>query len=71
MQGGMCKCPHHKVIPVLIVLFGLTFLLGALGVISGNTVSIIWPSLIILGGLMKLTKGMCKCCSVEAPKPTM
>lgn len=59
-----CNCPHHKVIPLLIVLFGLTFLLGELGVLSSGAVSMIWPILVVVGGLMKLGEkaGMCKCC---------
>ena len=62
---GVCKCPHHKVFPILIILLGLDFLLGALGVISWHVANIIWPVLVILAGLMKLgTKsGMCKCCA--------
>lgn len=63
MQNGMCKCPHHKVFPILIVLFGLTFLLGALGVLTEGAVSIIWPLIVIIAGLKKLGKGMCKCCA--------
>lgn len=63
MMGGMCKCPHHKMIPLFIILFGVDFLLGTLGVLNMYTVNIIWPILIILGGLMKMTKGMCKCCA--------
>ncbi|OGL66850.1 hypothetical protein A2753_00145 [Candidatus Uhrbacteria bacterium RIFCSPHIGHO2_01_FULL_47_11] len=56
----MCKCPHHKVVPGLVVLFGLLFLLGALGMVSQQTVSIGWPILVILAGLMHWSKGMCK-----------
>ena len=62
MQGGVCKCPHHKVVPTLVVLFGLMFLLEALGFISTSTVDVVWPLFVIAGGLMKLTGGMCKCC---------
>lgn len=59
-----CACPHHKVIPVLIVLFGLTFLLGALGILTPGFVNIAWPIIVIAGGLMKWVNksGMCKCC---------
>ncbi len=57
-----CGCPCHRTVGVLIVLFGLTFLLGHLDIIPSNIVGIIWPSLIILGGLKKTFKGMCKCC---------
>ena len=67
MGGGvknMCKCPHHKVMPVLIILFGLTFLLGNWGTLSWGAVNMIWPVLVILGGAMKFSEksGMCKCC---------
>lgn len=66
MQGmkNVCSCPHHKVVPVLVVLFGLTFLLGALGILTSGFVMIAWPVLVIAGGLMKwMSKsGMCKCC---------
>ena len=57
-----CKCPHHKMIPGIVILFGLTLLIGVLGVISLEAVSIVLPVLIILGGLQKMMGGMCKCC---------
>ncbi len=61
---NVCKCPHHKVMPILVILFGLTFLLGAWDVLNENTVGIVWPVLVILAGAMKLGErsGMCKCC---------
>ena len=59
---NVCPCPHHKVIPVLIVLFGLTFLLGQWGILTSGFVNTVWPILIIAGGIMKLTSKMCKCC---------
>jgi len=61
---NMCKCGHHKVFPVLVVLFGLLFLLEAIGVVTSGFVMILWPILVIAGGLMKLgsKSGMCKCC---------
>lgn len=64
MKGDMdkCRCPHHKVVPGLVALFGLVFLLGALGVLSANIVSILWPIVIIIGGVVKMTSGSCKCC---------
>ncbi|MDO8655313.1 MAG: hypothetical protein Q7R48_02745 [bacterium] len=57
-----CGCVHHKAFPVLIVLFGLLFLLGEMNVVAASTVNLGWPILIILAGLVKLSKGMCKCC---------
>lgn len=65
-QGGegknICKCPHHKMIPALIVLFGVLFLLEALGVIAMSLVSVVWPVLVILAGLQKMMAGKCRCC---------
>lgn len=61
-MDGMCRCPHHKVKPVLVILFGVLFLLGSYGVVSEHTVEIGWPILVILAGLMKLFSGWCKCC---------
>lgn len=59
-----CKCHHHKVLGLLVILFGLTFLLGNWGILSLTTVNLVWPMLVILAGLMKLIEkmGMCKCC---------
>ena len=57
----MCaKCMKTK--GLLVVLFGLAFLLQAFGILSAITVSYIWPILVIIagaGGLMKR-----KCCEV-------
>lgn len=64
MHGGMCKCPHHKVGPLLIALIGLTFLLKTLNVIDAATTDLIWPILLILIGVMKMCGGSCKCCSM-------
>ncbi len=58
-NGGMCKCPHHKVTSGLVVLFGLAFLLQALNVLDAGTVAVVWPIIVIVLGLSK----MCKCCS--------
>ena len=65
MEGGkgmMCKCSHHKVMPILVIVFGLLFLGGALEWVSPMTVMVTWPILVIIGGVMKLSGGMCKCC---------
>ncbi len=63
MKMGMkCACPHHKVVPLMIVLFGLTFLLRALGTITPDTAGVVWPILVIVAGFMKFSKGACKCC---------
>ena len=61
-EGAMCKCPHHKMIPLFITLIGVTFLLKAYGSVSAEFAAYSWSTLLTLIGLMKLTKGMCKCC---------
>jgi hypothetical protein len=63
MQGQACKCGHHKVIPVLIILLGLTFLLQAFGVVGWYFVSVTWPILLIIAGIVKLAGRSCGCCS--------
>lgn len=63
-EGGenMCKCSHHRVTGVLVVLFGLLFLGGNLGWWEGGVVNMVWPVLVIVGGASKLMAGRCKCC---------
>lgn len=62
-QGKMCKCPHHKAVPLFIVLIGLVFLLRALGTISMSAADVAWPILLMAIGLQKMMGGMCKCCA--------
>lgn len=61
-QGKTCSCPHHKVVPIIGILLGLDFLLGATGTLSANTVAIIWPILVIIAAGTKLGSRSCKCC---------
>ena len=62
-QNVCCKCPHHKAKSILVILFGLTFLLGTWDVLSADTVSVTWPILVILGGVFKMCEeSICKCC---------
>ncbi len=60
-KPGVCPCMHHKIVPCLVVLFGLTFLLQGLGVYGGNVNAIVAPIIIMLAGLAKLKGGMCGC----------
>lgn len=61
MEGNVCRCPHHKVMPVAIMLIGVTFILANLGVVDGMFVAWAWPVLLIIAFLPKL--GGCKCCA--------
>ena len=63
-DGGSCgcKCMHHKIVPVIITLFGALFLAGNAGWVSMETVQWGWPALITAAGLTKLGSRWCKCC---------
>ena len=62
MEGAKCPCPHHKMVPILIILIGLTFLLNAFGTLDNHTTAIVWPILVVLLGLQKIFETRCKCC---------
>jgi hypothetical protein len=49
-------------VPVLIIILGLSFLLNVLGVWSNGVQAIMWPIIIILIGLQKIMGGQCQCC---------
>ncbi len=61
-SGMVCKCNHHKVVPMMVFLIGLVLLLGALNILSSNLVSILWPAFLTIAGFMKMMEGKCKCC---------
>ena len=60
-KGMVCKCPHHKAMPWLLILIGLDFLLGAMGVVSMGFVGVTWPILLIVVGIVKVVR--CNCCA--------
>ena len=57
-----CNCPHHKVMPIGIILIALTFLLGTWGIFNEGTVAVIWPVLLLIIGVTKLMGQKCSCC---------
>ena len=59
-NGKVCKCKHHKLVPLCIALIGLVLLLGQLNILTAGAVGIIWPVLLIVIGVVKMVK--CKCC---------
>jgi hypothetical protein len=59
-SGMVCKCPHHKVMMIAVLLIGVVALVGNLGWLSPMVVGIVWPILLIIGAGSKL--GGCKCC---------
>ena len=60
-KGGMCSCPHHKVVPVCIILIGLVFLAAQLNWVTMSFTAIAWPILLIVIGAGKWMGGSCKC----------
>lgn len=63
MSCNACACMHHKMVPLLIALIGINFILVNMGIYDEMMSSYIWPVLLTLIGVMKLTGGSCKCCS--------
>ncbi|MEO6536086.1 MAG: DUF5668 domain-containing protein [Candidatus Paceibacterota bacterium] len=59
--ASSCRCGHHKIAPVLVILFGLLFLLEYFGTITASFTAMAWPILVIILGLVKLKSGSCKC----------
>lgn len=62
MEGKTCSCGHHMFVPILVIAFGLVFLLGALDVLNAATVAILWPIVVLVGGAAMLFGKKCKCC---------
>lgn len=54
MRNNVCGDRHF--IPILVVLFGLLFLLQALGYVSASVVAIVWPILVGIGGIAMLNQ---------------
>jgi membrane-bound ClpP family serine protease len=61
--GKTCRCNHHKVMPILAIIFGAAFLLADVNVLSWGFVNITWPILLIIFGIVKLMDGKCNCCA--------
>ena len=65
-ECGSCdisKCGCKIATPILVILFGLVFLLNTTGIISDYALSMAWPIIIILIGVAKLIKKMCNKCA--------
>ena len=64
LSKNVCKCHHHKAMPVLVIVFGLLFVAGNMTWVSWEFVNMVWPILVVIAGIKKLVMGMgmCKCC---------
>lgn len=61
-KGGMCGCGHHSIVPVLMILFAMSYLLEYQGILMPGSFSITWPILVGIAGISKLMAQSCKCC---------
>jgi hypothetical protein len=66
-EGKKC-CPCKKFPGLLVILFGLTFLLRATGLITPHCAAITWPIIVIVGGAHFMFRDLCKCCKSESCK---
>ena len=57
-----CPCNHHKIVPLMIILIGATFLLNAFQVLPVGIVAFVWPVLLMVAGVAKLSGRSCSCC---------
>jgi uncharacterized membrane protein len=64
-EGKRC-CPCRMMPGLFLILFGLTFLLRELCVITPHVAATIWPIIVILAGLQYLLRGLCTCCKTES-----
>jgi len=61
VMPGVCKCPHHKLGPAIIILIGLTFLFYAIGWFGMALTAYLWPILLVIYGVVKWVGGSCSC----------
>lgn len=61
-QGKVCGCGHHKVMPILVILFALVFLMHALHIVGMGLVNVTWPILLIIAACAKMGGRSCGCC---------
>jgi hypothetical protein len=66
-EGKKC-CPCSKFPGLMVILFGLTFLLRETGLISQHCAAITWPVIVILAGAQYMFRGLCKCCKGDSCK---
>ncbi|MEK7390724.1 MAG: hypothetical protein AAB635_01130 [Patescibacteria group bacterium] len=57
-----CSHVHHNIIPILVILIAVSFLLQYQGLLAENSVNIIWPILVGIGGMVMLIDSKCERC---------
>jgi len=64
-EGKKC-CPCSKMPGLFLILFGLTFLLREVRLISPHVAGVAWPVIVILAGAQYMFRDLCKCCKTES-----
>ena len=62
MNAKICTCSHHSTVPLLIIGLSIVFLLPRFDVITDEITGLVWPLLLGVIGLRKLTERNCGCC---------
>ncbi len=61
-NNKVCNHDHHSILPILVILFAISFLLQYQDVLAPGSVQIIWPILVGIGGMVMLIEDKCGCC---------
>lgn len=61
-KNGICSHDHHSILPILVILFAISFLLQYQGLLAEDSVNVIWPILVGIGGMVMLVDNKCDCC---------
>ena len=61
-KNQTCNHDHHSIIPILVILFAISFLLQYQGLLAKDAVNIIWPILVGLAGMIMIVEDKCRCC---------
>jgi len=57
-----CGCPHHKIVPLGILVAGAAYLLTAFSITTEMFANIVIGIALVAIGGVKLNEGKCKCC---------
>ncbi len=61
MRHNICGCGCHHYTPIVVILFALLFLVRAMGYVPEPMVAVVWPILVGVIGIIKLSEHQCDC----------
>ena len=62
MSGKVCACPHHKMMPLAMIVAGLAVVGYAVNILTSMAVFLVLGIVLVVKGFMKLNTHKCKCC---------